>query len=299
MKRPKTVVLLALVFSLVLVSCIQIGVVKAQGTIYINEDGTVEGTDKIQRNENVYTLTDDINSSISVLKDDVVLDGAGHIVKGLANGVALLHRNNVTVQNFTITTSSTSDNICLRYCTNCTIQNNILTRFVDQYPNTGISVWGGGFNVIAENQIVNNSCGIFLGEATCNNSIISNSITNNTRGMQIQRSQNNSIYGNNFNNRLTEIHILAGPTGATLAIQFDNGTSGNYWDNYRGTDPDGDGVGNTPYFIDEDYLDEYPLMEPVVVIPEFSSVVFLVVGVFAVTVLTMFSRKGLRQVRKR
>jgi parallel beta-helix repeat protein len=299
MKRPQTLASLALVFSLVLVSCIQIGGVKAQGTIYINEDGTIEGTDKIQRNENVYTLTDDINSTISVLKDDVVLDGAGHGIRGPPTGVVLPHRNNVTVQNFTIATSSTSDDICLRYCTNCTIQNNILTRFGDQYPNTGISVWGGGFNVIAENQIVNNSGGIFLGEATCNNSIISNSITNNTRGIQIQRSQNNSIYGNSFNNRLTEIHILAGPAGATLAIQFDNGTSGNYWDKYRGTDPDGDGVGNTPYFIDDDYLDEYPLMEQVIVIPEFASVGFLVAGVFVVTLLTKFFRKGITQVRKR
>ncbi|PVX25264.1 MAG: hypothetical protein CW716_08325 [Candidatus Bathyarchaeum sp.] len=299
MKRPKTVASLALVFSLVLVSCIQIGVVKAQGTIYINEDGTVEGTDNIQRNENVYTLTDDIyNSTITILKDDVVLDGAGHIVKGPANGVALLHRNNVTVQNFTITTSSTSDNIYVYHCTNCTIQNNVITPFAEKYPGTGVSVWGGGSNVITGNQIMNNLCGIFLGEATCNNSIIGNSITNNTGSIRVHGSQNNSIYNNNFNNN-HHISIMSISPRITLVIEFDNGTSGNYWDNYRGTDPDGDGVGNTPYFIYEDYLDEYPLMEPVVVIPEFSSVVFLVVGVFAVTVLTMFSRKGLKQVRKR
>lgn len=299
MKRFQSSFVVLLVVLLAGVIFSEIGQVKAQGTVYIKEDGAVEGTDKIQRNENVYTLTDNINSTINILKDDVVLDGEGHIVRGPANGVVLGHRDNVTVQNFTITTSSTSDNICLRYCTNCIIQNNVLTRFVDQYPNTGISVWGGGFNVIAENQITNNSCGIFLGEATCNNTIIDNSITNNTRGMQIQRSQNNSIYGNNFNNRLLEVYILAGPAGTTLAIQFDNGNSGNYWSNYRGTDPDGDGVGNTPYFIDDTYLDTYPLMEPVVVIPEFASLVLLVAGVFAVTTLTIFFRHELWQVRKR
>ena len=35
---------------------------------------------------------------------------------------------------------------------------------------------------------------------------------------------------------------------------------GNYWDDYTGTDADGDGIGDTPYSIDFD-KDNYPLME--------------------------------------
>jgi PGF-CTERM protein len=39
---------------------------------------------------------------------------------------------------------------------------------------------------------------------------------------------------------------------------------GNYWDDYEGTDADGDGIGDTHYSIDseKDESDDYPLMKP-------------------------------------
>ena len=39
---------------------------------------------------------------------------------------------------------------------------------------------------------------------------------------------------------------------------------GNYWDDYEGTDADGDGIGDTQYSIDSDSdeNDDYPLMTP-------------------------------------
>ena len=44
--------------------------------------------------------------------------------------------------------------------------------------------------------------------------------------------------------------------------KFDNGTFGNYWSDYSGTDANHDGVGDTPYIIGGNLQDRYPLMAP-------------------------------------
>jgi len=51
--------------------------------------------------------------------------------------------------------------------------------------------------------------------------------------------------------------------------QWDNGTEGNYWDDYTGEDKNGDGIGDIPYHIIAETLpekityneDRYPLMQ--------------------------------------
>ena len=70
-------------------------------------------------------------------------------------------------------------------------------------------------------------------------------------------SSSNTFYHNNFiNNSQNGLD----PSGGNI---WDNGSAGNYWDEYRGMDANGDGIGDTPYPIPGNLSsDVYPLMKP-------------------------------------
>lgn len=71
---------------------------------------------------------------------------------------------------------------------------------------------------------------------------------------------NNTFYHNNF---LTELHYeTVCMNDQSLSNFWDNGKEGNYWADYNGTDSNGDGIGDTPYIIDANNIDHYPLMNP-------------------------------------
>jgi len=95
-----------------------------------------------------------------------------------------------------------------------------------------------------------------------NNKIFGNTVINNWGGLQFCcTSKGNVIYYNNYK-QSSEYS-----TNDIVTNQWDNGSVGNYWDDYIEKHPDAiqiDGIWDTPYNITGgDIIDRFPLVNPV------------------------------------
>jgi parallel beta-helix repeat protein len=150
--------------------------VKASGTIYIRADGSIDPpTATISTVDNVtYTFADNINDSIVIERDNIVVDGAFHIVEGTGSGdgITLSGRTNVTIKN-----------------------TNIKNYWYGIYLNSSL-----GNDISGNNITENNGWGIYseYSYSSDHNSISGNSVTNNGHGISLTRSSGNSISGNNI-----------------------------------------------------------------------------------------------------
>ncbi len=113
-----------------------------------------------------------------------------------------------------------------------------------------------------EGNTANNSthAGFHVLFSSSNNTLTGNTASNNEHGICYGKidegSPNNRIYHNNFVNNIQQVNIL------TTVNTWDDGypAGGNYWSDYTGVDTNGDGIGDTPYVIDENNVDGFPLM---------------------------------------
>jgi parallel beta-helix repeat protein len=121
-------------------------------------------------------------------------------------------------------------------------------------------------NIVSGSSITNSSGTGIAFESSSNNTVSGNDIRNNAGGIWLDNSSDNSIYHNNFVGNTQQVY-----TSVSTNL-WDNGYSsgGNYWSNYTGIDlksgpkqdqPGSDGIGDTPYIIDTNNTDHYPLMK--------------------------------------
>jgi len=166
--KGATLVLLLILCS-VLVFLPNIGIVEASGTIYIRADGSVEGTDKIQRDGNVYTFTDNLYDPLVVERDNIVVDGTGYSIEGphtsLAQspegiGILVERRSNVTISNVAI------QRFLYGICINSS-SNNRITKSNITNNSKGIIIDHSSDNRIRESQMTNNlDVGIYVFESS-------------------------------------------------------------------------------------------------------------------------------------
>jgi len=213
---------------------------------------------------------------------------SGNIVKGnLAIGIYTRFSSNYNI----FTRNSITGNHEGIVITNAS--NNIVSGNNVSNNDRGIDLGKAHNNTVSGNIITNNhEYGLFLTGQAEDNVVFENNLTGNENGIKMfKESSSNSIYLNNFNNTINvyDRGVDSGNSPPSVNV-WDNGTIGNYWSNYNGTDTDGDGIGDTPYIIDENNQDNYPLTEPTK-IPEFPSWTILPLFLMATLSVIFFNKR--------
>jgi nitrous oxidase accessory protein NosD len=154
----------------------------------------------------------------------------------------------------------------------------------------GLNLLYYGPHFVYGNNITGNGWGIRFAEGCGNATVYGNNITQNGVGVVLLNFPNagdvvvsgvgNTVFGNllidNAKQVSREESSYSYPPTTSMGtdiVSWDNSTLGNYWDDYSGLNDNQDGIGDTPYIIDENNKDNYPLMNPIEldVIPEFPS----------------------------
>jgi len=235
----------------------------------INAPETLDGH-TIFVEEGTYFEHVTVGKSLTLLGEDrevTIIDG------NMIGNVVWITRDHVNIRGFTIRRSGqggTNSGIYVgstRYCdisANCIVDNEYgvhgFPRNMSITDNTiegnflGVDLNSGSTgNVISRNHLVANYVSVHLNLADANY-ILQNNMTNNSRSVTLWESKNNTLYHNNFLN-----NTFGSVTAADLNF-LDNGFEGNYWSNYTGVDLNHDGIGDSPYVIDANHTDHYPLM---------------------------------------
>ncbi len=167
-------------------------------------------------------------------------------------GVVLYNGYNNTISNNTIKHTE-FEAISIYNSQNITILKNTL-----EDSGEGIDLDDIYNSTILENDLTHNIVGIMVNMDCDNNTIKNNTITDHTnRGLFIQpNSESNLVYLNKFIGNVKHAEDWGSYN------RWDNGSIGNYWDNYTGVDVADDGIGDTPYnfiFGPAGSQDNYPI----------------------------------------
>ena len=181
------------------------------------------------------------------------------------HGLHLFNSNETALSGNTL--SSNVYGLIMRNSHNNTVDGD----FITEIDRDGLSLTSSSGNTISGTTVANCSRvgsynGIILSDSG-NNTIMCNTISDNRWSIRLVSSSDNSIYHNNFIDGTSQVY------NSGSSNSWDDGypSGGNYWSDYTGLDncsgpyqneTGSDGIGDTPRVIGGGNQDNYPLMDP-------------------------------------
>jgi parallel beta-helix repeat protein len=218
---------------------------------------------------------------------------SGNRIAGNQHGILLVGASFSNVTENYFEQIGLSGAIRLSYSTN-----NLVTGNYIKACNEGIQILlGSKNNTVTGNTITDCDDVAIRLQYADNNTIARNDVSNSGIGTSIYVANNNTITKNNYVNNIEQL-----PSGEWEWYAKTFGYNGsqniinqNYWSDYNGTDNDRDGIGDTPYVINDENQDNHPLMEPIElpIIPEFTSWKPLLITLVAVATIAVVYKQRL------
>ena len=227
------------------------------------ETTIIDVTAGIKAKNNKITITEftiyDGHDGISLTGNNCTI--SNNKIKKTTHGIVIFGTNNQITGNI-FESIGLSSAIQLNFANNNTIKNNNIDTCVE-----GIQIWQNSTNnTITENTIKNCQDTAINFQYSNNNQLIGNNITNCGLGTYIYGSNNNTIINNNYVNNTIQFDASEWYYLTFGNPRSNNTINKNYWSDYTGIDQDEDGIGGSPYIIDDNNQDSYPLMTPISII---------------------------------
>lgn len=270
------------------------------------------------------SITDNRYSGIYVYKSSENTITQNTIANNEDYGINLYYASNNFIHENTVTENN-QDGIYFMDSSNNKIKNNTVTQ-----NGQGVNVYSSSNNnIVSENTIMENSGYGVAVSWSSSNTVSGNVIEKNGKGINIEKSSSNRIIANTVkenngwairisgeqqtNNTILHNYFIDNNVTDGLQVSmpglwtpdtwepanpcaWDDGEKGNYWSDYQtryanATEIGETGTGDTSYYINPNNVDNYPLMEAVVV-PEFSSWTTILLVFASVSFVVLLYRRG-------